>query len=206
MKPLRGTRISMALVMWGVVNAMAVEEAKYAIVEKSGEFEIRDYERQIQVETVVNRSLEEAGNEAFRKLFRYISGGNVGSNTIAMTAPVSQEGRGEKIAMTAPVGQRQAKDGWAVSFMMPAGYTLQTLPAPVDPALTVREIPPRRMAVVRYAGTWSGVRYLKNKERLEAWIRGRGLTVTGEAVWARYNPPFTLWFLRRNEVLIPVAK
>lgn len=122
-----------------------------------------------------------------------------------MAMPVV-EARGEKIAMTAPVGQRQETNGWSVSFMMPASYTLKTLPAPIDPTLTVREVPARRMAVIRYSGVWSEERYLANKDRLESWIREKGLTAIGQPVWARYNPPFTLWFLRRNEVLIPVAK
>lgn len=206
MKPLTGNLMGIAILLLGAMTAMATDEAKYTLVEKSGDFEIRDYERQILVETIVDSSLEEAGNVAFGRLFRYISGDNQSSNTIAMTAPVSQEARGEKIAMTAPVGQQKAKTGWAVSFMMPSNYTLKTLPAPTDPTLTVREIPARRMAAVRYSGTWSQAGYLSNKERLESWLRGKGLTTTGDPVWARYNPPFTLWFLRRNEVLIPIGK
>jgi hypothetical protein len=184
---------------------MATDEAKYTVVEKSGNFEVRDYKPQLLVETVVNSSLEEAGNQAFQKLFRYISGANQSSRSIAMTAPVAQEARGEKIAMTAPVGQAKAPGGWAVSFMMPASYTLQTLPVPTDPSLTIRSIPARRMAVVRYTGTWSEARYLSHKTRLETWIREKRLVVEGEPVWARYNPPFMPWFLRRNEILIPIA-
>lgn len=206
MKPWAAHLTGIAILLLGALNTMATDEAKYTLIEKSGDFEIRDYERQILVETIVDSSMEEAGNEAFRKLFRYISGANQSSNTIAMTAPVSQEARGEKIAMTAPVGQQKAKTGWAVSFMMPAQFTLKSLPLPTDPSLTVREVPARRMAAVRYSGTWSLAGYLSNKERLQTWIRGKGLTATGDAVWARYNPPFTLWFLRRNEILIPVAK
>ncbi|MEI8350896.1 MAG: heme-binding protein [bacterium] len=194
------------MLILGALNAMGVDEAKYTVVETSGIFEVRDYERQILVETRVDSSLEDAGNIAFRRLFRYISGANQSSNTIAMTAPVSQEARGEKIAMTAPVGQQQAEGGWAVSFMMPAHYTLQTLPQPTDPTLSVRDIPARRVAAVRYTGTWSRERYLHHKGLLEAWLRDKGLTATGAPIWARYNPPFTLWFLRRNEVLIPVAR
>ncbi len=198
--------LSSMVLIFGAGITMATEEAKYSLVEKSGAFEIRDYESHLLVETIINSSLEEAGNLAFRKLFRYISGHNQSSNSIAMTAPVSQEARGDKMAMTAPVGQQPVKGGWAVSFMMPAHYTLQTLPVPTDPTLTVREVAAHRMAVIRYSGTWSQEGYLKNKEQLETWIRGKGLTVTGTPVWARYNPPFTLWFLRRNEVLIPIAK
>ncbi len=198
--------IAMGIFILGTVCVMATEEAKYTIVEKSGAFEIRDYEHHLLVETVVDSSLEDAGNLAFRKLFRYISGANQTSNKIAMTAPVAQEARGTQIAMTAPVSQKKEAGGWAVSFMMPAQYTLQTLPMPTDPSLMVREIPARRVAVVRYSGLWSQEEYLAHKEQLETWIRSKGLTATGEPSWARYNPPFTLWFMRRNEILIPISK
>ena len=106
--------------------------------------------------------------------------------------------------MTAPVGQQPAQEKWAVSFMMPAEYTLGTLPAPADPKVTLRPVPARRVAAVRYSGFWSQARYLKFKAELESWIRAKGLTVAGDPIWARYNPPFTPWFLRRNEILIPV--
>jgi hypothetical protein len=157
--------------------AMGIEEAPYIVVKVSGIFEIRDYEPHILAETLVDGTLEDAGNKAFRRLF-------------TMTAPVSQHASAEK---------------WAVSFMMPARYTLATLPVPDDNSITVRQVPARRMAAVRYSGTWSEKNYLDYKERLENWIRENGFESSGEPVWARYNPPFTLWFLRRNEILIPVV-
>jgi len=93
---------------------------------------------------------------------------------------------------------------WAVSFMMPAAYTMETLPEPEDPEVTLRQVPARRMAVVRYSGFWSEKGYLQNKSKLESWISAKGLTIIGDPIWARYNPPFTLWFLRRNEILFPI--
>ena len=122
-----------------------------------------------------------------------------------MTAPVSQQSSGEKIAMTAPVGQQRVDKSWAVSFTMPASYTLQTLPEPDDPKIRLRQVPARTMATIRYSGFWSEKNYLRYKAELESWIDRRGLTTTGDPVWARYNAPFTPWFLRRNEILIPVA-
>lgn len=205
MNKMPGTLLKLAATLLGALTTMATEEAKYTIVEQSGTIELRDYESQIVVETIVDSSLEDAGNLAFRRLFRYISGNNVLSNSIAMTAPVSQEARGTSIAMTAPVGQQKAGTGWAVSFMMPAGYTLETIPTPTDPQLTIRAIPARRVAAIRYSGFWTEARYFAHKNRLETWIQSKGLTPIGEPVWARYNPPFTPWFLRRNEVLIQVA-
>jgi effector-binding domain-containing protein len=173
-------------------------------VEKDNKFEIRDYAPHILAETFVEGDLEEAGNKAFNRLFRYISGDNRSRKKVAMTAPVSQQPMGEKIKMTAPVGQRRVQEKWAVSFMMPASYTLTTLPEPEDPNVTLHQVPARRMAAVRYSGFWSEKRYLKYKSELESWIQERGLTIVGDPVWARYNPPFTPWFLRRNEILIPI--
>ena len=183
---------------------MAIEEAKYEVVKKDNKFEIRDYAPHILAETVVEGDVKDAGNKAFKRLFRYISGDNRSRDKVAMTAPVSQQPMREKIKMTAPVGQRRVQEKWAVSFMMPASYTLETLPEPEDPNITLRQVPARRMAAVRYSGFWSEKRYLKYKSELESWIHERGLTIVGDPIWARYNPPFTPWFLRRNEILIPV--
>jgi hypothetical protein len=189
----------------GVNPVMAIEEAKFKVIEKDDAFEIRDYETHIVAETVVQGTLEDAGNEAFQLLFNYISGGNSSREEVDMTAPVSQKPAGEKIEMTAPVGQQRAKEGWVVSFMMPGSYTMETLPQPEDSRVTLRQVPARRMAAVRYSGFWSEKRYLKHKLELESWIRQKSLTIEGDPIWARYNSPFSLWFMRRNEILIPVS-
>jgi hypothetical protein len=197
--------IAVMVIMISVMDAMAVEEAKYKVVEKDNRFEIRDYTPHILAETIVEGDLEEAGNKAFNRLFRYISGDNRSRKKVAMTAPVSQQPMGEKIEMTAPVGQRRVQEKWAVSFMMPASYTIETLPEPEDPNITLRQVPARRMASVRYSGFWTEKRYLRYKSELESWIKEKGLTIVGDPMWARYNPPFTPWFLRRNEILIPIS-
>jgi len=196
--------VAAAFLSTGVMDAMAIEEASYTVVDSDNNFELRDYDPYLLAETVVEGNLEEAGDKAFNRLFRYISGANRSREKIAMTAPVSQQPKGEKIKMTAPVGQQRVEEGWAVSFMMPAAYTLETLPEPEDPAITLRQVPAHRMAAVRYSGFWSEKGYLRNKRELESWIQEKGLAIAGDPVWARYNPPFMPWFLRRNEVLIPV--
>ncbi len=184
--------------------AQAVQEAQFKVVERDGPFEIRDYAPQILAETIVEESMEDAGNAAFRRLFKYISGENTLTNKIAMTAPVGQERAGEKIAMTAPVSQQAEGDRWAVSFMMPQSFTMQSIPRPTNAEIRLREVPARRMAAVRYSGFWSEARYTRHLEQLQEWIKNKGLTPAGDPVWARYNPPFTPWFMRRNEVLIPL--
>lgn len=188
----------------GGADAMAIEEAAYTVVKQENRFEIRDYTPHILAETVVEGNLEEAGSNAFNRLFRYISGDNLAHAKVAMTAPVSQEPSGEKIKMTAPVGQQRVQDSWAVSFMMPASYTMENIPEPADPKVTLRLVPARRMATVRYSGFWNEKGYLRNKAELELWIEKMGLGIVGDPIWARYNPPFMPWFLRRNEILIPV--
>jgi SOUL heme-binding protein len=193
-----------AAILIGATNTMAIEEAAYKVLKTSGKFEIREYAPHILAETVVEGDLEGAGSKAFKILFRYISGNNRSRAKVSMTAPVSQEKTGEKILMTAPVGQQSVQDKWTVSFTMPASYTLETLPLPDDPKITLRQVPARRMAAVRYSGFWSEKNYLQNKLELQSWIRERSLAVAGDPIWARYNPPFTPWFLRRNEILIPV--
>ena len=193
-----------ALIIMGAIDAMAIEEAKYEVIKRDNNFEIRDYETHILAETVVEGNLEDAGSEAFKRLFRYISGDNRSGDRVAMTAPVSQQPTGEMKEMTAPVGQQRLEERWAVSFMMPGSHTLETLPEPEDPKVTMRQVPARRMAAVRYSGFWSEKGYLRYKAELESWIEKMGLTIVGDPIWARYDPPFMPWFLRRYEILIPV--
>ena len=184
---------------------MATEEAPYTVIKTDDIFELREYAPQVLAEIIVDGDLEGAGNKAFRPLFRYISGDNKSRDKIAMTTPVSQEQKGEKISMTAPVSQQSVQGKWAVSFMMPASYTIETLPTPDDPNIKLRQVPARRAAAVRYSGFWSEKKFLRYKLELENWITANNLKIIGDPVWARYNSPFTPWFLRRNEILIPIA-
>ena len=188
----------------GVV--MAIEEAAYTVEKTDGDFQVRRYAPQVVAETIVEGSLKEAGNKAFRPLFRYISGANRSQSKIPMTAPVTQEREGEKIAMTAPVSQQAMSNRWSVTFMMPTNSTLESLPEPTDEKVRLRAIPVRRMAVVRYSGTWGEKRYERQLTRLREWMKANGMESLGEPVWSRYDPPFTLWFMRRNEILLPIVK
>ncbi len=187
-------------------SALAIEKAKYTVLEKEDDFEIRQYDSQIVAETFVEGGLEDVGNEGFRRLYAYISGENTKKQSISMTAPVGQEVKSEKIAMTAPVKQEKKGEKWRITFLMPAEYTLETLPEPDDARVKLAQEPGRMMAAVKYSGTWSKEGYEENRALLEEYIQKRGLTKAGDPVWARYDPPFMPWFLRRNEVLIPVEK
>ena len=185
---------------------MAIEEAPYTTVEQRGNYELRQYQPYVVAETVVEGSFEDVGSEAFRRLFGYISGRNRSAKSIAMTAPVEQAAAAEKIAMTAPVTQEKSGDRWRVAFVLPSSYTLATAPQPDDPSVTLALSPERLVAAVRYSGTWSRARYEENLQALERFIVGEGLESAGEPTFARYDPPFMPWFLRRNEILIPVQR
>ena len=121
-----------------------------------------------------------------------------------MTAPVTQTQR-QKIAMTAPVTQESSAAGWTIGFTMPAGYTMETLPAPANPAVRLVQQPARRMAVVVFSGLAGDERMEAKRLELLDRIAKEGLSPVGEPVFAFYDPPWTLPFMRRNEVMIEVA-
>jgi hypothetical protein len=185
-------------------QAMAIEKAKFEIIESDLDFEIRNYAPQIVAETFVEGDFEKVGNEGFRRLYDYISGNNRKEQSISMTAPVTQEGESQKIAMTAPVSQFRENNMWRITFLMPAEYSIDELPEPLDGRVKLVEDPERIVAAIKYSGTWSKSRYDEKKSLLEEFIDERGLKAAGEAIWARYDPPFMPWFLRRNEILIPI--
>ncbi len=198
--------LTVSFITGGEKSAVAIEEASYTVIEQNGDVELRRYAPHIVAETTVEGAFDQVGSEGFRRLAGYINGENRTKQPIAMTAPVSQETQSEKIAMTAPVGQEKSGDRWRITFVMPSKYALDTLPEPIDSRIELKQEPGRLMAAVRYSGTWSRKGYEENKERLLAWIEEQGFEQTGDPVWARYNPPFMPWFLRRNEVLLPVDR
>ncbi len=187
-------------------QAMATEEPAFTLVERQGAFEIRQYPPLVAAEVSVAGDQAEAGRAGFRLLAGYIFGGNTQRRSIAMTAPVLQSPpQGQKIAMTAPVSQTQQAGGWRVRFIMPSAYTLANLPAPNDPRVTLRPIPATRMAVLSFSGRAGPDDYARQVEALGALVAARHLTPSGPASLAQYNPPWIPGFMRRNEILLPVA-
>jgi len=199
-------RVLAVLAAFATPVAMAIEEAPYTTIEQHGEFELRQYQPYVVAETIVDGGFEEVGNEAFRRLFAYISGANRSAQSIAMTAPVEQRAASEKIAMTAPVTQRADGGAYRIAFVLPSAYTLDTAPVPTHPAVRLAQVPARRMVAVRYSGAWSVGNYQEALARLAAFAEQRQLVLSGEPVYARYDPPFMPWFLRRNEILMEVAR
>ena len=183
---------------------MAIETPKYTVLEKHDDVEVRDYPSYVVAETEVEGEPSEVGNQAFSVLAGYIFGKNAGAKKIAMTAPVTQApAEGTRIAMTAPVTQQPSGPRrWQVQFMMPAQWTLETLPTPNDARVHLRAVQPRRVAAITYSGTWSQSNYQENLEKLQAGVARHGLVSKGDPTWARYDPPWTPWFLRTNEILV----
>ena len=188
----------------GSTSSMAIEEAAYETILAHKNFEIRRYEPQIVAEIEVDGDFEEAGGNAFSQLFGYISGKNLSQKKMAMTAPVSQIHSSDKMDMTLPVSQQQKNAKWLVSFMMPSNYSLGELPKPEDSSIMLRELPARNVASIKYSGFWSEEKYLYNLDLLNIWISNQELNIIGLPIWARYDAPYTPWFMRRNEILIPI--
>ncbi|MCB9254276.1 MAG: heme-binding protein [Bdellovibrionaceae bacterium] len=184
---------------------MAIEEPTYTVETTTDNFEIRNYAPILVAETKIEEDFEDAGSSAFRILADYIFGNNRSKTKIEMTAPVSQQAVSEKIAMTAPVTQTKKGSGYTVQFTMPSKFSLETVPTPNDSRVEIKLIPARRMAVRTYSGSWSEQNYNEELEKLLLALKESGFSAKGEPVFARFNSPFRLWFLRRNEIWVELT-
>jgi effector-binding domain-containing protein len=180
-----------------------VEQPAYTVVRSFEDVEVRDYPPMIVAEVEVSGERKEAINAGFRQIADYIFGNNSPARKIPMTAPVTQQA-GEKVAMTAPVSQQAAGGIWKVRFVMPSGYTLETLPTPNNAAVKLIAVPAERFAAIRFSGLAGGETIARYKQRLFDRLAEQALKSEGEAVTAFYNPPWTLPFLRRNEILVKI--
>mgnify|MGYP001810107999 CR=1 FL=1 len=192
---------------------MATEEPPFTLVLQDGAFEVRAYPALLAAETTVAGDRGRAANAGFRPLANFIFGAIVSREDIAMTAPVIQTpaagGRtGESIAMTAPVTQTPVADAWVVRFIMPEGYTEQTLPRPTDPAVRIVTLPAMRMAVIRFSGLATPGALADQEAGLREAMARHGLSAAAgeQPTFAFYDPPWTPFFMRRNEIMIPLAE
>lgn len=190
--------------LWGPIVSN-VEHPKYKVVESSGNIELRDYAPMIVAEAEVKGGRREAIRKGFRIIADYIFGNNTAAQKMPMTAPVSQQGN-EKIAMTAPVTQQGGSNTWRVRFVMPSSYTMDTLPKPNNPAVALKEIPSKRFAVIRFSGIASEESLGRHTQELNDFLSAKNLAPLSPPTYAFYNPPWTLPFLHRNEVLIEVSR
>jgi len=189
--------------LWGPIVSN-VEQPKYNVVESSGSIEIRDYTPMIVAEAEVSGERREAIGKGFRIIADYIFGNNSAAQKVPMTAPVTQQGS-EKIAITAPVTQHGDGNSWTVRFVMPASYTMETLPKPNNLAVSLKEISAKRFAVIRFSGMGRKDSLRRHTKKLNDFISAKKLTPLSAPTYAFYNPPWTLPFLRRNEVMVEVS-
>ncbi len=182
------------------------EQQPYELVRRYPDFELRSYPSHVVAQVNISGSFSDAGNRAFRALFGYISGDNRSKKSVAMTAPVIQSVAGEKIAMTAPVVQRPGSDAgeYVVAFVLPKEMTIETAPAPANSEVEIRSVAAGLAAAVTFSGRWSESSYEDRRARLLDAVRSAGLHPTSPARFARFDPPFKPWFLRRNEVVVDV--
>ena len=185
---------------------MSVSEPKYKVESENDQYEIRSYEPVIVAETLIDGSFDEAGSKAFGILADYIFGRNKAKQSIEMTSPMVQQNLSEKIAMTAPVSQIKDHRGHLVQFTMPSSYTMETLPEPLDPRVTLKLVETRTVAVYSYSGSWSESRYNNKLAEFRLELEKNKISTKGEPIFARYNSPFQLWFLRRNEIWLEVSR
>jgi effector-binding domain-containing protein len=185
-----GAAAAVGAVMWGPL-ASRVERARYKTVSRERNIEIRDYTPMIVAEVDVSGDRENAIRQGFRTLADYIFGNNTAMRPIAMTAPVTQQGD---------------EESWQMRFMMPARYTTDTLPKPIDPAVTLKHLEARRFAAIRFSGAAQDDSLRRHTKQLEEYIREQGVRPLSPPAFAFYNPPWTLPFLRRNEVLVEIAR
>ena len=180
-----------------------VEQPDYQVEKSDGAIEVRAYPAMIAAEAVVEGERKAAINAGFRLIAAYIFGANTPNAKIAMTAPVQQQKA--TIAMTAPVTQQSRGDAWTVRFIMPKSWTMETLPAPSDISVSLKPVPARRFVVINFSGIATDTAIATRTAELRRYSADHALATTGEPVLAFYNPPWTLPFFRRNEIMIELA-
>jgi hypothetical protein len=186
---------------------MATEEPPFSVLEKTPPFELRSYAPMILAEVKVEGDLDEASSQGFRLIAAYIFGQNQVSEKIAMTTPVAIEGqtpKSAKIAMTSPVNIESNAGQWIVSFVMPAQYTMESLPKPLNSKVQIRQIPAVKRAVIGFSSFYNANKVAERTLELEEWMKTKNLQAASAPKFARYNPPWTLPFMRRNEIMIDV--
>jgi hypothetical protein len=194
--------------------AFAVDEPVHSIILKDKSIELRQYEPTIVASVVVAGDMDEASGLGFRSLADYIFGNNKPAKKIAMTAPVTRtENQNEqsevstKIAMTSPVTRVQKSDSlWTVTFIMPAKWSIESLPQPNNDRVMIQEVPGELIAALKFSGQGQESTHRAKQRELERWIAEQGYEAIGPPRYAGYDAPWVIWPLRRNEVMIPVIK
>ena len=180
-----------------------VEKPDYEVIQSVQNIEIRQYEPMIIAEVEVDGKREDAIGDGFRLLADYIFGNNTVQQVISMTAPVQQK-ENQKIAMTAPVQQQSTGKSWRMSFVMPSKYSMDSLPVPNNNRVRLKEILTKKFVVIEFSGTNSNENVTEHENQLMNYIEANQIKINGSPKYAFYNPPWSLPFLRRNEVMIEI--
>jgi hypothetical protein len=194
------------------MTSSAYDEPQYQVLKSTQDsIELRLYAPYAIAEIAVDGEFDDVGSQAFRPLFNYISGNNTGGTKLAMTVPVGREpeppAQGQKLAMAVPVIQEPAgKQRYLFHFVLPLELTAEKAPRPLDDRIHIRQVAARKVAVLRYSGTTTEGKFREKEKLLRDWMSREGLQPAGPALQALYNAPWTLWFMRRNEVMIPVLE
>ncbi len=188
-------------------NVGQYQEPAFTVSDKLDAIELRDYAPALAAEVQVKGERKEAINQGFRLIADFIFGNNTAQTKVAMTTPVIQQAASQKIAMTTPVIQQGEGGAWVVQFIMPKEYTAETLPKPNNKDVKIKPIPARQMAVIRFSGSTKDDHKIAEKTaELQAYLVTKKLKTKGAPVLAFYDPPWTLPFLRRNEVMLEIRK
>ncbi len=191
--------ILIAMLMLWQIFAYKVPEPNYVVIKTDGSIEIRKYPALLIAQVEVADDRYAAINRGFRILADYIFGNNRERNKIAMTAPVIQQGA--DISMITTIAQQKKANIWHIRFIMPSGYTIEDLPKPMNSAIAILQIPEKKYVVIRFSGFNTQANLNKNENLLKNYISKNKLAVIGQPIFAFYNPPWILPFLRRNEIL-----
>ena len=188
-------------------TAMATEEPEFKLISEEGEFQIREYDPKIIAQVEVEGDFDEASSRGFKLLADYIFGNNLldgGSKKISMTTPVEMSPMAENLLMTSSVMDDQVNNKWLINFVMPQEFNLDTLPKPNNPQVNIIEVPKEKYAVIVFSGLVRESSYAEKAELLSNYLEENGLKHQGAIKIARYNPPWTLPFFRRNELMVRI--
>jgi DNA gyrase inhibitor GyrI len=173
------------------VNIMANEQPDYTVIKKDNEFEIRQYTNFLTATVETEGERDDAIGKGFRILFKYISGENKNKESISMTVPVMQKSSGN--------------NKWSISFVVPKKFNLQNVPQPDNQSVKIKNNPDLKVIVITFSGLFSNENIKENEAKIRNYIKEKGLKIEEPAIYAGYNSPWTLWFLKRNEVLFKLV-
>lgn len=193
-------------ILGSAINAFGIrtgESPKYDVIHEDGELEIRRYPASLRAKTFAAGNYAASSDAGFKRLASFISGHNSGNVRLYPPDSAAQSNlRGEPIAMTTPVLQAPVEGGWTMAFILPRKYSFSTAPKPLDAEIELEQVPPQTMAILRYSGSVDEDRIQRKFRELRGWVQSIGWRSISEPLAAQYDPPFTIPFLKRNEVLV----